>query len=62
MNQDQVKRILLQVEDCRTEFSLVFSGKESAIVNGLYKPGSREIIIHNRNFDSDDQLVYTALH
>jgi hypothetical protein len=31
-------------------------------VNGLYKPQSREIIIHNRNFASDDQLLYTAIH
>ena len=62
MNQDRVKEILLGLADLRTEFSLIFSGKESSVVNGLYKPQSREIIIHNRNFYSDDQLVYTAIH
>jgi hypothetical protein len=62
MNQDRVKEILLRVAEPKTEFSVIFSGKESSLVNGLYKPTSREIIIHNRNFDSDDQLVYTALH
>jgi len=62
MNQDEVKRILLDTAPCETEFSLIFSGKESSVVNGLYKPQTREIIIHNRNFDSDNQLVYTALH
>ncbi|MCK7483142.1 MAG: hypothetical protein M0C28_43355 [Candidatus Moduliflexus flocculans] len=31
-------------------------------MNGLYKPAAREIILHNRNFDDDLQLVYTALH
>jgi len=62
MNQDQVKNILLRTADAETEFRLVFSGKESSLVNGLYKPKSREIILHNRNFSSDDQLVYTALH
>lgn len=62
MNQDQVKGLLLDTADAETEFSVVFSGKESSVANGLYKPQSREIVIHNRNFDSDDQLVYTALH
>ena len=62
MNQDRVKEILLSLADPRTEFSVIFSGKESSIVNGLYKPQTREIVIHNRNFDSDDQLVYTAIH
>jgi hypothetical protein len=62
MNQDRVKEILLGLADPKTEFSLIFSGKESSVVNGLYKPQSREIIIHNRNFASDDQLLYTAIH
>lgn len=62
MNQDRVKEILLDTADAETEFSVVFSGKESSVANGLYKPQSREIIIHNRNFQSDDQLIYTALH
>jgi hypothetical protein len=62
MNQDQVKELLLDTADCQTEFSLVFSGKESSVANGLYKPQSREIIIHNRNFTTDNELVYTALH
>jgi hypothetical protein len=62
MNQDRVRQILLDIADPKTEFTLIFSGKESSVVNGLYKPQSREIIIHNRNFSSDDQLVYTAIH
>jgi len=62
MNQEKVRGILLDLAEPKTEFSLIFSGKESSLVNGLYKPRSREIIIHNRNFDSDDQLVYTAIH
>jgi hypothetical protein len=66
MNQDKVKQKLLAIEDAPLEFSLVFSGKKSKKVNGLYKPGSREIIIHNRNFLTDDTgqnlLLYTAIH
>jgi len=66
MNQDKVKQKLLAIEDAPLEFSLIYSGKKSKKVNGLYKPASREIIIHNRNFQPDDAgqnlLLYTAIH
>lgn len=66
MNQDNVKEKLLRITDAPLEFSLVFSGKKSAKVNGLYKPDTREIIIHNRNFEQgaggDNLLLYTAIH
>jgi hypothetical protein len=66
MNQDKVKQKLLSIEDAPLEFSLVFSGKKSKKVNGLYKPASREIILHNRNFKDDDNgqnlMLYTAIH
>jgi len=66
INQDKVKEKLLAIEDAPLEFSLVFSGKKSKKVNGLYKPQSREIIIHNRNFKQDEAgqnlLLYTAIH
>jgi len=66
MDRDKVKEKLLKIEDAPLEFSLVFSGKKSKKVNGLYKPASREIIIHNRNFSNDDTgqnlLLYTAIH
>lgn len=62
MNQDRVKEILEAIEVPFAPFTLVFSGKTNKKVNGLYKPATAEIIIHNRNFDSDNQLVYTAIH
>ena len=66
MNQDQIKEKLLAIEDAPLEFALVFSGKKSKKVNGLYKVDSREIIIHNRNFQQDaaggNLLLYTAIH
>jgi hypothetical protein len=62
MNQEKVKAILLDIEEPRTEFSLILSGKESSVANGLYKPATREIVLHNRNFNSDNQLLYTAIH
>jgi hypothetical protein len=62
MNQDQVKELLLRIVEPQTEFSVILSGKKSTLVNGLYKPDSREIVLHNRNFDSEDELIYTAIH
>ena len=74
MNQDDVKKKLLAIEDAPLDFSVIFSGKKSKKVNGLYKPESREIIIHNRNFTdksaakekadntADNLLIYTAIH
>jgi hypothetical protein len=68
MNQDQVKAALLKIEDAPLDFTLVFSGKKSKKVNGLYKPDTREILLHNRNFDDgqggtdNNLLLYTAIH
>jgi hypothetical protein len=66
MNQDQAKEKLLAIADAPLEFTLIYSGKKSSRVNGLYKPDSREIIIHNRNFEpgavGDNLLLYTAIH
>jgi len=62
MNQDQVKDRLLRIENTKTDFIVTFSGKASKKVDGLYYPDRREIIIHNRNFTDDNQLMYTAIH
>jgi hypothetical protein len=66
MNQDQVKDALLKIEDTREEFFLVFTGKKSKKVNGIYQFASREILIHNRNFAEgaagENLLMYTAIH
>ena len=62
MTQEEVKEKLLAIEDAPQEFTVIFSGKKSKKVNGLYKPDTREIIIHNRNFADDNLLLYTAIH
>jgi len=62
MNQDQVKEKLLQIEPDVAEFSVIFSGKSSKVVNGLYTPATHEIIIHNKNFAEDNGIMYTAIH
>ncbi len=62
MNQDQVKQKLLELDGTVEEFTVTFTGKSSKKVDGLYKPDQREILLHNDNFDSDNALMYTALH
>ncbi len=62
MNQDRVKEILLDIKNTELEFTVTFTGKESKRVNGLYKPESQEILLHNKNFTTDNQLIYTAIH
>jgi type IV secretory pathway VirJ component len=68
MNQEAVRERLMQLHGCSQEFTVVFSGKKSARVNGLYVPARMEILIHNRNFNGDDGkcnenlLMYTAIH
>jgi hypothetical protein len=62
MNQDQVKESLLQINEDVEEFFVIFSGKSSKKVNGLYVPDTREIILHNKNFSNDMLMLYTAIH
>lgn len=62
MNQDQVKEALLSLEVSTVDFTLIFSGKASKKVNGLYKPATQEIVIHNKNFKNDNALMFTAIH
>lgn len=62
MNVDQLKEKLLMLEPDAGEFLLVFSGKTSKKVHGLYKPETKEIIIHNKNFNDDNGIIYTGIH
>ncbi len=62
MNQDEVKAALIELRPVKAEFTLIFSGKGNRRVNGLYKPLTCEIVIHNKNFRDDNDLLYTALH
>ncbi len=55
-------RILLQLNADVDDFTVTFTGKKSKKVDGLYKPGNREIILHNKNFNDDNALIYTAIH
>ena len=54
--------MLLDIEASTLDFSVTLTGKGSKKVNGLYKPDTLEILLHNKNFTTDNQLVYTAVH
>lgn len=62
MSNDQIKKALLSIRRTSHDFTVIMSGKKSRKVHGLYKPDTREIIIHNRNFKNDNELMYTAIH
>lgn len=62
MNQDTVKEKLESLGVHEMDFTLIFSGKASRKANGLYKPATQEIILHNQNFKNDNALMFTAIH
>ncbi len=62
VNNDQIRTTLLSLRKTDHDFTVILSGKKSRRVHGLYKPETREIIIHNKNFKNDNELMYTAIH
>lgn len=62
MDNAKIKEMLLDIAVTDLEFTVTQSGKESTRVNGLYKPDTHEIILHNHNFKTESELVYTAVH
>lgn len=62
MNNEEIKQKLLDIEDSELDFTVTMTGKESSRVNGLYVPDTHEILLHNKNFKNDMQLMYTAIH
>jgi len=66
MTQEQVKEKLLKLHDCAESFTVVFSNKSSVRINGRYTYATKEILIHDKNFEEGDagnnRLFYTAMH
>jgi len=62
MTNEKIKELLLDIEETSIDFSVVQTGKESKRVNGFYKPDTHEIFLHNLNFKSENELIYTAVH
>ena len=62
MDNQKIKEMLLDIQPCEIDFTVIQTGKESKRVNGFYKPDTHEIYLHNLNFKSENELVYTAVH
>lgn len=62
MDNEKIKEILLDIAPSNIEFTVTQTGKESKRVNGLYSPDTHEILLHNKNFKTDNELIYTAIH
>ena len=62
MTNERIKEILLDIQQTNLDFTVTMTGKESKKVNGFYKPDTHEIFLHNKNFKSDNMLIYTAVH
>lgn len=62
MDNEKIKSMLLDIAPSNLDFTVTQSGKESKRVNGLYQPDTHEIILHNKNFKTEYELVYTAVH
>ena len=62
MENQKIKEILLDIAPSELDFTITQTGKESKRVNGLYQPDTHEILLHNKNFKTDNQLIYTAVH
>lgn len=62
MNNEQIKEKLLSLYEVETDFTVTMTGKISKKINGFYKPDTCEIFIHNKNFQDDNMMFYTAVH
>lgn len=62
MTNEEIKKSLQKLYDCKTDFTVTQTGKKSSKVNGFYKPGTFEIFLHNKNFSTTNELMYTAVH
>jgi hypothetical protein len=62
------KKRLQFIHESPIDYVVIFSGKKSKKVNGLYKSLTKEIIIHNKNFvdengkQHENFLIFTAIH
>lgn len=51
MTNENILENLKKLYQCKTEFTVTQTGKQSKKVNGFYKPLTHEIFLHNKNFN-----------
>ncbi len=62
MDNEGIKQAQLRLFPSKLDFTVTMTGKASSRVNGLYKPDTHEILLHNKNFKTENALMYTAIH
>lgn len=62
MTNDEIKKQLLSLESTDADFTVIMTGKTSKKMNGFYKRDTHEILLFNRKFKNDNELMYTAIH
>jgi hypothetical protein len=62
MTNEEIKTALIKLYECKTDFTVIQTGKQSSKVNGLYKTNTHEILLHNKNFTTNNAVMYTAIH
>ena len=62
MTNEKIKEILISLEKADIDFSVTQTGRASKKVNGLYTPATFEILLHDKNFTTENELIYTAIH
>ena len=62
MTNEKIKEILLSLENTDTDFTVIQTGKVSKKVNGLYTPATFEILLHDKNFNTENDLIFVAIH
>lgn len=62
MTNEEIKQTLISLEKADIDFSVTQTGRASQKVNGLYTPATFEILLHNKNFTTENELIYTAIH
>lgn len=62
MTNENILENLKKLYQYKTEFTVTQTGKQSRKVNGFYKPLTHEIFLHNKNYKSDNAVMFTAIH
>lgn len=62
MSNAEIQSSLKKLFNCKADFTVILTGKKSSKVNGLYDPNSYKILLHNKNFQTKNEIMYTAIH
>ncbi|WP_296665317.1 hypothetical protein [Treponema sp. UBA753] len=62
MTNEKIKELLLSLEKADIDFSVTQTGKTSKKTPGRYIPKTFEILLHDKNFTTENELIYEAIY